>query len=104
VSDGNRLEYEQRVNRVIDHIRAHLADELSLATLARVAAFSPFHFHRLFRSITGETLFGFVQRQRIEKAAGRCTRIPTRVCWPSPSITGSPRPRRSPGHSGRTSG
>ena len=70
MSDGNRLDYEQRVNRVIDHIRAHLADELSLATLARVAAFSPFHFHRLFRAITGETLFGFVQRQRIEKAAG----------------------------------
>jgi AraC family transcriptional regulator len=70
VSDDNRLEYDQRVNRVIDHIRAHLADELSLATLARVAAFSPFHFHRLFRAITGETLFGFVQRQRIEKAAG----------------------------------
>lgn len=63
-------EYETRVNRVIDHIRSHLAGELSLSTLARVAAFSPFHFHRVFRAITGETLFGFIHRLRIEKAAG----------------------------------
>ena len=67
---GNRLEYDKRVNRVIDHIRQHLADDLSLAALARVAAFSPFHFHRVFRASTGETVFGFIQRLRIERAAG----------------------------------
>jgi AraC family transcriptional regulator len=70
LTGGHRLEYETRVNRVIDHIRRHLAEELSLSTLARVAAFSPFHFHRVFRAITGETLFGFIHRLRIEKAAG----------------------------------
>src|SRR5262245_44591506 len=70
VAAGNRLEYEKRVNRVIDHIREHLAHELTLAALARVAAFSPFHFHRVFAAITGETLFEFIHRQRIEKAAG----------------------------------
>src|SRR5215468_1160376 len=70
VAAGNRLQYEKRVNRVIDHIRGHLADELTLAALARVAAFSPFHFHRVFAGITGETLFGFIHRQRVEKAAG----------------------------------
>src|SRR5262245_29288622 len=69
-AEKNRLEYEKRVNRVIDHVRHHLADELTLIALARVAAFSPFHFHRVFHAITGETLFEFIQRQRIEKAAG----------------------------------
>ena len=67
--DGARLEYDKRVNRVIDHVRAHLAEPLTLADLARVAAFSPFHFHRVFRAITGETLFGFIQRVRVERAA-----------------------------------
>lgn len=69
VGGSSRLEYEQRVNRVIDHVGDHLADDLSLERLARIAAFSPFHFHRVFRGVTGETLFGFIQRLRVERAA-----------------------------------
>ena len=34
-----------------------------------MAAFSPFHFHRVFFTLTGETLFAYIQRQRLEKAA-----------------------------------
>jgi AraC family transcriptional regulator len=67
--DFSRLEYEKRVNRVIDHVREHLAEDLSLERLAEIAAFSPFHFHRVFRAITDETLFAFVQRVRLERAA-----------------------------------
>ena len=67
--DANRREYEQRVNRVIDHVREHLAEELPLDRLARIGQFSPFHFHRVFRAVTGETLSAFVQRQRLERAA-----------------------------------
>ena len=66
--DGGR-EYERRINRVIDHVRQHLSDELSLAAMARVAAFSLFHFARVFKAVTGETPFEFIQRIRIEKAA-----------------------------------
>ena len=40
--------------------------------------FSPFHFHRVFKAITGETLFGFIHRLRIEKAAGALTNHPDR--------------------------
>ena len=65
----DRVEYEKRVNRVIDHILRHLAEGLSLSSLAGVAAFSPFHFHRVFKATTGETLSGFIQRLRIERAA-----------------------------------
>jgi AraC family transcriptional regulator len=66
---SHRREYERRVNRVIDHIQAHLADELTLEQLAAVAAFSPFHFHRVFAAITGETLSDFIRRIRLERAA-----------------------------------
>jgi AraC family transcriptional regulator len=61
--------YIQRINTVIDHIREHLHDDLPLEALARVAGFSPFHFHRLFKSITGETVNEIVTRLRLERAA-----------------------------------
>ena len=72
----NRLEYENRVNRVIDYIQAHRAEPLSLESLAQVAAFSPFHFHRVFKSITGENLREFVQRVRLEWAGSMLSQRP----------------------------
>ncbi len=60
--------YLQRINLVLDHIRANLHGELSLPALARVAGFSPFHFHRLFKGFTGETLNDCVTRLRLERA------------------------------------
>lgn len=60
--------YEQRIHRVQDYICAHIDEEHSLETLAGLSAFSPFHFHRIFSSVSGETLFGFIQRLRLEKA------------------------------------
>jgi len=60
--------YRRRVNRVIDHIKEHLAEPLPLAELARLAHFSPFHFHRIFRSAVGEPLHAFIRRLRLETA------------------------------------
>ena len=62
-------EYTVRINRVIDYIDSHLGEDLPLGGLARVASFSPYHFHRLFRAFTGEPLYRFIQRLRLEKAA-----------------------------------
>jgi AraC family transcriptional regulator len=60
---------EKRINRVIEHIRTHLEDELSLEVLADVAGLSAFHFHRLFKRQIGASLNTFVVRQRLERAA-----------------------------------
>ena len=57
-----------RVNRVVDHLRAHLDQPLSLERAAEVACFSPFHFHRIFKAIAGEPLHAFVMRVRLEQA------------------------------------
>jgi AraC family transcriptional regulator len=62
-------EYTARINRVIDYIVANLHGDLTLETLARVAHFSPYHFHRIFGAMVGETLHQFIQRLRIERAA-----------------------------------
>lgn len=60
--------YIQRINAVIGYVREHLNDDLPLEALARVAGFSPFHFHRVFKSITGETVNEIVMRLRLERA------------------------------------
>ena len=67
--NASRAEYERRMHRVLAHIDAHLADPLDLASLAAVANFSPFHFHRLFTAWMGETLADYVRRRRVEVAA-----------------------------------
>ena len=62
-------EYAQRINRVIDYLRRNLDRQVKLEELAKVACFSEFHFHRIFSAISGETLNGFTNRLRLEKAA-----------------------------------
>jgi AraC family transcriptional regulator len=63
--------YCRRVNRVIDHIKEHLTEPLPIDKLARLVHFSPFHFHRIFRSIVGEPLHAFIRRLRLEQAVFR---------------------------------
>jgi len=73
-----RAEYAARMNRVLDHVEAHLFEPLPLEELARVACFSPYHFHRVFRAWTGEPFGRFVQRLRLERAATWLTLSPER--------------------------
>ena len=61
--------YEKRLLRVLDHVYANLDGDLSLDTLADVAALSRFHFHRVFTAMTGETLAVFIRRVRLHRAA-----------------------------------
>ena len=64
-----RRYYKERVLRVLVHIQQHLDEELSLEDLARLAHFSPYHFHRIFRGMVGESLKAHVRRLRLERAA-----------------------------------
>jgi transcriptional regulator GlxA family with amidase domain len=60
--------YHHRINRVLDYIAQHLDGELSLTRLSSIACFSPFHFHRIFQGIIGETLNSHVRSVRLEKS------------------------------------
>jgi AraC family transcriptional regulator len=75
-SPDSRSEYEARMHRVLEHIDQHLEQPLDLATLAAVARFSPFHFHRLFSAWMGETLGDYLRRRRVEVAAMRLAAQP----------------------------
>lgn len=65
-----------RVNRAIDLIVTHLPEPLPLERVADAAHCSPFHFHRLFKRVTGETLTAFVTRMRLERALHRLAHGP----------------------------
>lgn len=70
VTDKNiEANYKTRINRVFEYIDQNLESNLSLQSVSEVAFFSPFHFHRIFKFVTGETLNEYITRKRIEKSA-----------------------------------
>jgi AraC family transcriptional regulator len=69
-----RIDYGRRIARVTDHIAENLDHDLTVERLAEVAFFSPFHFHRIYREQTGETLADTVRRLRLHRAAVELTR------------------------------
>ena len=70
-ANRSRDVYIDRMHRVTEHIDMHLDQFLDLESLAEVAHFSPFHFHRLFSALMGETLGAYLRRRRCEVAATR---------------------------------
>lgn len=69
VQEKSKREYQARINRVTDYIDCHLDEPLGLKEIAEIAHFSPYHFHRIFTFMVGETPMGYIQRLRLEKAA-----------------------------------
>lgn len=66
-------DYHRRIARVIEAILADPAAPHTVQSLAEVAHLSPFHFHRIYRALTGEGVFETVQRVRLAQAAQRLT-------------------------------
>ncbi len=61
--------YAGRIERVLAHIeRLGPAARPSLDELAKVAAISPYHFHRVWRLMTGETVYESLQRVQMGHA------------------------------------
>ncbi|GHB86441.1 AraC family transcriptional regulator [Persicitalea jodogahamensis] len=67
--ESTRQAHQQKVNQVLDAITQDLPRSLSLDELADLAALSPFHLHRVFSRLTGESPGRLLIRTRLEKAA-----------------------------------
>ena len=83
--------YRDRVARVIAHIVAHPLAAHRLEDLAAIAHFSPFHFHRVYSSIAGETVAATVRRVRLalatrllEQGGQSITQVAMEVGYDSP--------------------
>jgi len=64
------IEYGERMDRVTAHVFDHLDDELDLNKLAGVACLSPYHWHRIYHAMRGETIAATVRRLRLHRATG----------------------------------
>ncbi|MEP6823943.1 MAG: AraC family transcriptional regulator, partial [Ramlibacter sp.] len=63
-------DYQERLGRVTAYIHDHLDGELDLDRLAEVAHLSPFHWHRVYHALHGETIAATVRRLRLHRATG----------------------------------
>lgn len=61
----------EAVNRAIDYILQHTEDSLNLEEVAEYCHFSKYYFSRLFKAQTGESVYGFIKRVRLEQSAFR---------------------------------
>jgi AraC family transcriptional regulator len=61
--------YSRRLQRETAHIWDHLDEPLDLAKLADIACLSPYHFHRIYRAMLGETLGQTLSRSRLHRAS-----------------------------------
>lgn len=68
MKSSTQKSYHQRIERVVGFLNDHVNNHPSLKMLAEVAAISPFHFHRVYRAVTGETPSGTLRRLRLARA------------------------------------
>ena len=64
-----RSSYLESINKAIAYIENNTTSDIQLKDIAIHANLSQYHFHRIFKSLTGDTTKDFLTRLRLEKAA-----------------------------------
>lgn len=58
----------QLIESVLNYIDGHLSDEITYETIADAFGYSPFHFHKVFSSVTGQAITDYIRKRRLAKA------------------------------------
>ncbi|WP_429572579.1 AraC family transcriptional regulator [Paraburkholderia sp. UCT70] len=66
-------DYRRRIARMVEAILVEPGARHTLDSLAAVAHMSPYHFHRIYRALMGESVGDTVKRLRLAEAAQRLT-------------------------------
>ena len=66
---GTKSHYLEAINRAIEFIEANISQNIGLAEIAKYSFLSKYHFHRIFKSIIGDTTKDYLTRLRLEKSA-----------------------------------
>lgn len=60
--------YTSKINRSIDYIEENLDKKITTKELAEISAFSEYHFHRIFKAVTSETVNQYIKRLKLGKS------------------------------------
>ena len=71
--------YVERIRRGVDFIEARLDEDIALGEVAKAASLSQWHFQRIFKSLTGETLKTYIRSRRMANALDRLAGTDLRV-------------------------
>lgn len=64
----NKSHYEQ-VNLALAYVHNYFGSNITADDLANESGYSIFHFHRIFKEITGENVNDYIRNTRLEKAS-----------------------------------
>jgi len=59
------------VNQAINYIMQHIGEDISIEDVANYCHFSKYHFSRIFKAETGESIYAFIKRVKLEQSAFR---------------------------------
>lgn len=62
---------KEAVNKAIDYMLAHVGESLSVSQVASHCHFSQYYFERMFKEETGESVYAFLKRQKMDRSAFR---------------------------------
>ena len=69
IKSSTAVDYQQRMNRVTQYLFKHLDEDIRIDDLAEVAHLSPYHWHRIYAAMQGETVASTIKRLRLGRAA-----------------------------------
>lgn len=63
------MDHTAWLGAALQYIEDNLNKAVSLREVAAAVGYSPFHFHRLFEAMTGQTLAAYIRRRRLVESA-----------------------------------
>lgn len=79
ISDPMSPGYEHNIQAAVDFIEARLNLRMKTKDVARASAYSLFHFHRVFRTVTGMTMNHYIRARRMTEAARTLVETETKI-------------------------
>lgn len=62
-------DYLNQIQRAVDYFEDNLTGKVTIGEIAQVAGMSQWHFQRIFRAITGDTVKEYIRKRRLSYAA-----------------------------------